>query len=827
MSSPTPKVNHVKIYPWSQKKLNKFNPFPRNGHSVSDHVISNELFIFGGFVNEKATNELFVADVSKHGAALVADVLYIFGGRTQDGDVLGDLIALRLTTSPRYDPSMVVVDQDKIFVFGGESDGTIRPDADGNIHILDTCEFNSNSQTPKQQTVHRKQLSITPPLKASVQPKEQSIMEDLEETSSSLKSSNASTHSKRPSLVESSPDLIQSHSISQRSTSLNQSNNQGSLSSQPTTQLFNETSGETLPSSKVESMSQRQPPLPQPMTEVPEKNPSIILKQQSLEITRPLQPKIESHRIHLSQQQRQSYDTFGKAKSKGLGITVPVESANSKSQLLDANFYQHPPVPPPVDSDLNNYEMNTINKYGSPKQSPNINELNPSENETLSLTPLSSSDTSKPSRFMTEQIPANSLETDVLSKTNISENQFTDSYKDDLFKDFDTVNNSVENSKTNNIGNTMLESEQSKNIENKPVYVRHEKENSQSSTKSFMSNNETSTQTQDNIYVARERKEKRPIGARPLVQKQFVQTDIESSTMQNNYINGVNSPISDHIDSSEEIDEDRNTSPLQEDHSDFPTSSTFDINNIVSSKLMLDNALQEEQRVNLTPPNSEISNIVPSNLSDNEVSIPIPTPTTGSTYVSPENDNLDPQTSGDERDTYFKEAIQRDPSVVEFEQREQWFNNELDSAKKLGYNLDLDDDEKMTDELDFEQLSKLLDPKSEKYKIMQSIYHMQQKLKKAKENIANQALIATQKIAAAEQAHEAAIQEAAYYKSKIEGLVNSLDPKYRSSEVERTMKLEKQLTQVLKENIQLQNQYEEYYQKSINENSFQEPIKPH
>ncbi|CAG8646874.1 1465_t:CDS:2 [Cetraspora pellucida] len=206
--------------------------------------------------------------------------------------------------------------------------------------------------------------------------------------------------------------------------------------------------------------------------------------------------------------------------------------------------------------------------------------------------------------------------------------------------------------------------------------------------------------------------------------------------------------------------------------------------------------------------------------------MPLPTPTTGSTYVSPENDNLDPQTSGDEQDTYFKEAIQNDPNVNEFEQREQWFNNELNSAKNFGYNLNLDDDEKiMSDELDFDQLSKLLDPKSEKFKIMHSISHMQQKLKKAKENIANQALIASQKIAAAEQAHEAAIQEAAYYKSKIEGLVNSLDPKYRTSEVERTMKLEKQLTQVLKENIQLQNQYEEYYQKkSINENSFQESI---
>ncbi|CAG8774913.1 15308_t:CDS:2, partial [Cetraspora pellucida] len=249
--------------------------------------------------------------------------------------------------SPRYDPSMVVIDQDKVFVFGGESDGTIRPDADGNIHILDTSKikFPSDSQTPKQQTVHRKQLSVTPPLKVSSQPKEHSITEDVEETNSSLKSSNTLTHSKRPSLVESSPDVIQSHFIAPRSTSLVPS------SLQATTQLLYDASGEILPSSKVEPMSQKQPPLPQPTTEIPEKNPSIQLKQQSLEVTRPLQQKLESHRIHLSQQQRQSYDTFGKAKSKGLGITVPVESDNSKPQLLDANFYQHPPALP-VDSNL-------------------------------------------------------------------------------------------------------------------------------------------------------------------------------------------------------------------------------------------------------------------------------------------------------------------------------------------------------------------------------------------------------------------------------------------------------------------------------------------
>ncbi|KAF0461275.1 cell end marker tea3 [Gigaspora margarita] len=921
MSSPSSKVNNNKTFPWSQRKLNKFNPFPRNGHSVSD-TINNEIFFFGGFVNEKATNELFVIDINdlnvvpvttvsgdiprprshhtqitfenkilvfgggserfgdklddniyifdtetkywtkrslkgrppnglivlklqrkrsrlskfslnrastsgshwnhiisnkndssipscrsghtacvykdniyifggsngekcfndtwcydtsnstwselsctgftpvpreRHGAVRIADIIYIFGGVTQEGDVLGDLFALKITSqrwykfpqmgpsaSPRYDLSMIVVENDKIFICGGESKGSMKPDSDGKIYILDTSKIKFPSDTPpsKQQTVHRKQLSSTPPLKMSIQPKENSIAEEEEETtSSSLKSSKTLTHSKQSSLVESFP--LPSHSISPRSSSLISLNNH---SSKMNTQLFHDSSGETVPnqltlsSSNIEVTSQQQlssSPLSQSIIEVSEKTISIQSKQQSIEITRPLHPKVESHRIQISQQQRQSYDTFGKVKTKNLGITPPIENDNSKNQ------------------------------------SPNINEFNPSENESISLTttPLSSSETTKTSR--------NSLET--------------------------------ENSKTNDLGITMLENEEIKTVENHPLYVNYENENSHSFTNSFMSN-ELSIQSQRDSY---ERKEKRPNGARPLINKSYIQTNMESSIIQENIelqnlkdINGADSPVSEHTDGSEEINEeineDRNISPLQEDYSEV-TSNT-DIMNILPSKILLDNSLKEKQSLIPIPSNSDISNIIPSNLTpDNEISVPVPTPTTGSTYV---NDNIDSQTSEDERDSYIiKEAIQNES----------------------GYKLDLNDEKVISNELDFEQLSKLLDPNSEKYKIMQSIFHMQQKLKKAKENIASQALVASQKIAAAEQAHEAAIQEAAYYKNKIENLVNTLDPKYRTSEVERTMKLEKQLTQVLKENIQLQNQYEEYYQKSINESSFQESssIKPY
>lgn len=57
--------SNSRSYPWCQKSLNFYNPFPRYDFSVSDHVINDELLIFGGLVQEKATNDLYSIDISK------------------------------------------------------------------------------------------------------------------------------------------------------------------------------------------------------------------------------------------------------------------------------------------------------------------------------------------------------------------------------------------------------------------------------------------------------------------------------------------------------------------------------------------------------------------------------------------------------------------------------------------------------------------------------------------------------------------------------------------------------------------------------------------
>ncbi|CAG8724353.1 5833_t:CDS:2, partial [Dentiscutata heterogama] len=159
-------------------------PSCRSGHTACEY--KDKIYIFGGSNGEKCFNDTWCYDTlngtwselsctgyvptprERHGAARIDDILYVFGGKTHEGDVLGDLFAFKIKSqrwykfpemgpaaSPRYDLSMAVVDQDKIFIFGGDSNGSIKPDVDGNIHVLDTSKIKFPSDTnPPKQTVH-------------------------------------------------------------------------------------------------------------------------------------------------------------------------------------------------------------------------------------------------------------------------------------------------------------------------------------------------------------------------------------------------------------------------------------------------------------------------------------------------------------------------------------------------------------------------------------------------------------------------------------------------------------------------------------------------
>lgn len=66
MNSPSPKSKNNRAYPWSQKKLSSFNPFPRHYLSASDYATNGKLFLFGGIPKDKATSEIFSVEIGKY-----------------------------------------------------------------------------------------------------------------------------------------------------------------------------------------------------------------------------------------------------------------------------------------------------------------------------------------------------------------------------------------------------------------------------------------------------------------------------------------------------------------------------------------------------------------------------------------------------------------------------------------------------------------------------------------------------------------------------------------------------------------------------------------
>ena len=106
-----------------------------------------------------------------HAAALVDDVMYVFGGRTEDGTDLGDLAAFKISTrrwytfqnmgpspSPRSGHSMTTVGK-SIVILGGEPSSASATVSDlGILYILDTTKirYPTDSQPPNQKVQGRR-----------------------------------------------------------------------------------------------------------------------------------------------------------------------------------------------------------------------------------------------------------------------------------------------------------------------------------------------------------------------------------------------------------------------------------------------------------------------------------------------------------------------------------------------------------------------------------------------------------------------------------------------------------------------------------------------
>lgn len=117
-----------------------------------------------------------------HSAALVKDVMYIFGGRTEHGDDLGDLAAFRISLrrwytfqnmgpspSPRSGHSMTAFGQ-QIVVLAGEPSAAPRDPAELSMaYILDTAKIRYPNDAPASQPKGDKPSSPPPQTAGPIQ----------------------------------------------------------------------------------------------------------------------------------------------------------------------------------------------------------------------------------------------------------------------------------------------------------------------------------------------------------------------------------------------------------------------------------------------------------------------------------------------------------------------------------------------------------------------------------------------------------------------------------------------------------------------------------
>lgn len=166
-------------------------PPARTNHSVITY--NDKLYLFGGTNGFQWFNDVWSYDpaVNKwtqldcigyipvpregHAASLVDDVMYVFGGRTEDGADLGDLAAFRISSrrwytfqnmgpspSPRSGHSMTTVGK-SIVVVGGEPSSTTTQVNDLSIvYVLDTTKIRYPNDAQIQSNTQKIQQARRP-----------------------------------------------------------------------------------------------------------------------------------------------------------------------------------------------------------------------------------------------------------------------------------------------------------------------------------------------------------------------------------------------------------------------------------------------------------------------------------------------------------------------------------------------------------------------------------------------------------------------------------------------------------------------------------------
>ncbi|KAJ6574924.1 hypothetical protein B0H19DRAFT_933668 [Mycena capillaripes] len=167
-------------------------PAQRTGHACI--TFENRIIVFGGTDGQYHYNDTWAYDLTTrkwselqcigfipspregHAAALVDDVIYIFGGRGVDGKDLSDLAAFKISNqrwymfqnmgpspSGRSGHAMASVGN-KVYVLGGESFTPSKTDDSGLVHVLDTkhIKYPVTPQPPVQGVARKASLNPTP-----------------------------------------------------------------------------------------------------------------------------------------------------------------------------------------------------------------------------------------------------------------------------------------------------------------------------------------------------------------------------------------------------------------------------------------------------------------------------------------------------------------------------------------------------------------------------------------------------------------------------------------------------------------------------------------
>ncbi|KIK70799.1 hypothetical protein GYMLUDRAFT_66014 [Collybiopsis luxurians FD-317 M1] len=164
-------------------------PAQRTGHVCINH--GDRIMIFGGTDGQYHYNDTWSFDLTTrkwseltcigfipapregHAAALVDDVMYVFGGRGVDGKDLNDLAAFKLSNqrwymfqnmgpapSGRSGHAMASIGP-RVFVLGGESFTPSKPEDANFVHVLDTKHIKYPDATKPQQNGNPSQQHVS------------------------------------------------------------------------------------------------------------------------------------------------------------------------------------------------------------------------------------------------------------------------------------------------------------------------------------------------------------------------------------------------------------------------------------------------------------------------------------------------------------------------------------------------------------------------------------------------------------------------------------------------------------------------------------------